>query len=215
VEGFVRQILGWREYVRGVYWQRMPGYGETNYLNATRDLPDFYWSGETDMNCLREVVAATRRNAYAHHIQRLMVTGNFALLAGLDPAQVNKWYRIVYADALEWVELPNTHGMALFADGGLLGSKPYAASGAYIQRMSDYCAGCAYKPTLKNGPGACPYNYLYWHFMIVNREKLEGNPRMGLAYRNLARLSDDRRQQIVADAEAFLDTLEQASSRDW
>ena len=215
VEGFVRQILGWREYVRGVYWLHMPGYGETNYLDATRDLPDFYWSGETDLNCLREVVAATRRNAYAHHIQRLMVTGNFALLAGLAPAQVNKWYRIVYADALEWVELPNTHGMALFADGGLLGSKPYAASGAYIHRMSDYCAGCAYQPTLKNGPRACPYNYLYWHFLIANQDRLQGNPRMTLAYRNLARLSDERKQQIVADAEAFLDTLEQESSRDW
>jgi deoxyribodipyrimidine photolyase-related protein len=185
----------------------MPGYGETNFLNATRDLPGFHWTGETEMNCVRAVVDATRRNAYAHHIQRLMVTGNFALLAGIDPRQVQEWYLIVYADAFEWVELPNTHGMALFADGGLLGSKPYAASGAYIHRMSDYCAGCAYRPRLKNGPQACPYNYLYWHFLMIHRPQLQGNPRLGLAYHNLARLSDDRRAQIVHDAEAFLARL--------
>ncbi len=161
VEGFIRQILGWREYVRGIYWMQMPVYPKTNFLSANRALPAFYWTGETDMNCLRECIAATRRNAYAHHIQRLMLTGNFALLAGVAPAQVEDWYLSVYADAFDWAELPNTHGMALHADGGLLGSKPYAASGAYIDRMSDYCAGCAYDPKIKTGSKACPFNYLF------------------------------------------------------
>jgi deoxyribodipyrimidine photolyase-related protein len=208
VEGFVRQILGWREYVRGVYWTQMPAYQQTNFLGASRPLPEFYWTAETDMNCLRETIEATRRNAYAHHIQRLMITGNFALLAGLSPAQVEAWYLSVYADAFEWVELPNTHGMALYADGGLLGSKPYAASGAYVHRMSDYCAGCVYSPTLKSGPQACPFNTLYWYFMIVNAEKLQPNPRMGLTYRTLERMTDQRRAQITQEAAHFLAQLE-------
>ncbi|HSM74095.1 MAG TPA: cryptochrome/photolyase family protein, partial [Desulfobacterales bacterium] len=163
---------------------------------------------ETELKCLREAVAATRRNAYAHHIQRLMLTGNFALLAGIAPAQVEAWYLSVYADAFEWVELPNTHGMALYADGGLLGSKPYAASGAYIDRMSDYCAGCAYDPKTKLGPKACPFNYLYWHFLIVNEARLKPNPRMALPYRTLLRMTDERRHQIVQAARGFLDRLE-------
>jgi deoxyribodipyrimidine photolyase-related protein len=144
VEGFIRQIIGWREYVRGIYWLKMPDYAETNFLEASRPLPSFYWSGDTEMNCLRQCIIQTRDEAYAHHIQRLMVIGNFALLAGLAPQEVEEWYLSVYADAFEWVELPNTHGMALFADGGVLGSKPYAASGKYINRMSNYCAGCQY-----------------------------------------------------------------------
>jgi deoxyribodipyrimidine photolyase-related protein len=180
VEGFVRQILGWREYVRGVYWMHMPAYAKSNFLDANRTLPSFYWTGETEMKCLRECIESTRRNAYAHHIQRLMVTGNFALLTGVAPAQVEEWYLIVYADAFEWVELPNTHGMALYADGGLLGSKPYAASGAYINRMSDYCTGCAYDPKIKIGPRACPFNYLYWYFLMENETKLGSNPRMAM-----------------------------------
>jgi deoxyribodipyrimidine photolyase-related protein len=208
VEGFVRQVLGWREYVRGVYWTQMPAYAQTNFFDADRPLPDFYWTGETDMRCLRETIEATRRNAYAHHIQRLMITGNFALLAGVAPAQVEAWYLIVYADAFEWVELPNTHGMALHADGGLLGSKPYAASGAYINRMSDYCAGCTYSPRVKLGPQACPFNYLYWQFLIVNEGRLRSNPRMGLPYRTLDRMAPERRQRIAAEAEAFLGRLE-------
>jgi deoxyribodipyrimidine photolyase-related protein len=208
VEGFVRQILGWREYVRGVYWMKMPDYARTNFLNAERPLPDFYWTGETDMKCLREVVEATRRNAYAHHIQRLMITGNFALLTGVAPAQVEEWYLSVYADAFEWVELPNTHGMALHADGGLLGSKPYASSGAYIDRMSDYCAGCAYDPKTRLGTRACPFNYLYWYFLIVNEARLKPNPRMALPYRLLARMAANRRQQITRQAEEFLARLE-------
>lgn len=208
VEGFVRQILGWREYMRGIYWLDMPAYARTNFLKARRALPDFYWTGETNMQCLRETIGATRRNAYAHHIQRLMLTGNFALLAGIAPAQVEDWYLSVYADAFEWVELPNTHGMALHADGGRLGSKPYAASGAYIDRMSNYCAGCAFSPKIKLGPKACPFNYLYWYFLIVNAEKLKPNPRMALPYGTLARMPAENKQQIITEAEAFLDGLE-------
>jgi deoxyribodipyrimidine photolyase-related protein len=207
VEGFIRQILGWREYVRGLYWLKMPDYAATNALAAERPLPAFYWTGNTDMNCLRQVVTETQRHAYAHHIQRLMVTGNFALLAGLDPRAVEEWYLLVYADAFEWVELPNTHGMALFADGGIMASKPYAASGAYIDRMSDYCAGCAYDPAVKLGPGACPFNYLYWDFLMRNEKRLRGNPRMAMPYRTLAKMDDARKQEIAAAARSFLDTL--------
>jgi deoxyribodipyrimidine photolyase-related protein len=208
VEGFVRQILGWREFVRGVYWMKMPDYPQTNFLNAERPLPDFYWTGETDMKCLREVIGATRRHAYAHHIQRLMITGNFALLTGVAPAQVEEWYLSVYADAFEWVELPNTHGMALHADGGLLGSKPYASSGAYINRMSDYCAGCTYNPKIKLGTKACPFNYLYWYFLIVNETRLKPNPRMAMPYRSLARMAAKHRLEITQQAEQFLARLE-------
>jgi len=208
VEGFVRQILGWREYVRGVYWLRMPDYKHGNFLDAKRPLPDFFWTAETDMNCLRQAVETTRRHAYAHHIQRLMITGNFALLAGLAPAAVEEWYLLVYADAFEWVELPNTHGMALFADGGLLASKPYAASGAYINRMSDYCSGCRFSPNKKLGEDACPFNYLYWYFLAVNEKKLGSNPRMGLAYRNLFNKSEAEIAAIAEQSERFLDNLD-------
>jgi deoxyribodipyrimidine photolyase-related protein len=206
-EGFIRQILGWREYVRGIYWLRMPAYAETNALGAARRLPWFYWSGETDMNCLANVVDDTRRQAYAHHIQRLMVTGNFALLAGIAPAEIEAWYLAVYADAYEWVELPNVHGMVMFADGGLLASKPYAASGAYIDRMSDYCGPCRYDPKVKLGPDACPFNYLYWNFLIENRAKLARNPRMGMPYRTLDAMTDARRDEIAKAAKDFLDGL--------
>jgi len=209
VEGFVRQILGWREFVRGLYWLKMPDYAQTNYLDARRPLPEFYWTAETDLNCLREAITSTRRNAYAHHIQRLMVTGNFALLAGLSPAEVEDWYLRVYADAYEWVELPNTHGMALFADGGVMASKPYAASGAYINRMSNYCAGCKFDAKQKLGELACPFNYLYWHFLIRNKDPLKSNPRMGLAYRNLERMSPDQQRDIVQQAERFLVAFDQ------
>jgi deoxyribodipyrimidine photolyase-related protein len=210
VEGFIRQILGWREYVRGIYWLRMPDYAASNALNAERDLPWFYWSGVTDMHCMAQAIAATRRHAYAHHIQRLMITGNFALLAGFKPAQVEEWYLAVYIDAYDWVELPNTHGMALFADGGLMASKPYAASGAYINRMSNYCGSCRYKPSLKSGPEACPFNYLYWNFLIENRTALETNPRLRMPYRNLGRTDTERQQQITRDARHFLHGLANA-----
>ncbi len=212
-EGFIRQILGWREYVRGIYWARMPQYGATNALGADRNLPWLYWSGETPMNCMKQAIGDIRRTAYGHHIQRLMVTGNFALLAGIAPAQIEAWYLSVYADAYEWVELPNVHGMVMFADGGLLASKPYAASGAYINRMSDYCAACAYDPAAKDGPRACPFNYLYWNFLMRNEKALADNPRMAMPYRTLAGFTAARRAGIASDAAEFLDGLEDRSDR--
>ncbi len=207
VEGFIRQILGWREYVRGIYWLKMPDYKNSNALDAARPLPDFYWTADTAMNCMSQAIGDTKRHAYAHHIQRLMITGNFALLAGLNPREVEEWYHLVYADAYEWVELPNTHGMALFADGGLLASKPYAASGAYIDRMSDYCSGCHYSPTIKIGEKACPFNILYWDFLIRNQDKLGKNPRMSMPYSTLKKMDAGRKEQIHAEATAFLDGL--------
>jgi deoxyribodipyrimidine photolyase-related protein len=204
VEGFIRQILGWREYVRGLYWLFMPEYAQGDFLDATRPLPAFYWTGETSMNCMAQAIGDTRANAYAHHIQRLMVTGNFALLAGVRSRDVEDWYLAVYADAFEWVEMPNVRGMALFADGGVMASKPYAASGAYINRMSDYCSGCLHDVKAKTGPGACPFNALYWAFLIRNEKKLARNPRLAMPYKNLARMSDEQRRGYVEDAEAFL-----------
>ena len=182
----------------------MPDYKDMNALEATRPLPDCYWTADTQMNCMRQCITETRQNAYAHHIQRLMVLGNFALIAGLDPKQVNDWYLLVYADAFEWVELPNVSGMILFADGGLLASKPYAASGSYINKMSNYCGSCRYKHTVKNGPTACPFNYLYWDFVDRNADKLRGNPRMGFMYRTLERMADEKRDAIRADADRFI-----------
>ena len=208
-EGFIRQILGWREFVRGTYWHRMPEYAGTNALAADRDLPGFYWTGETGMNCLAQVVRDIGRHAYAHHIQRLMVTGNFALLAGIAPRQVEEWYLIIFADAFEWVELPNVHGLILYADGGLLASKPYAASGAYIDRMSDYCRPCRYDPKAKAGPRACPFNLLYVHFLQRNRAALEGNPRLALPYRNLDAMGAADRDGMLRQAETFLAGLSQ------
>lgn len=204
VEGFIRQVIGWREYVRGIYWLKMPGYAMTNFLEAHRPLPDYFWTGETDMRCMAEAIGQTRRHAYAHHIQRLMVTGNFALIAGLDPAAVNEWYLLVYADAYEWVELANTHGMALYADGGLMASKPYAASGNYINKMSDYCSGCAYDVSAKTGPKACPFNYLYWDFIARNRDALQKNPRMALIYKALDRLDPASLTGMRDQASAYL-----------
>ncbi|WP_225008710.1 cryptochrome/photolyase family protein [Novosphingobium percolationis] len=210
VEGFIRQIIGWREYIRGMYWLDMPGMATANHLDAHRPLPDFWWTGETKMRCLSEAVRTTRDNAYAHHIQRLMVLGNFALLAGLKPAEVADWFLAVYADAYEWGELPNVAGMALHADGGRLASKPYAASGAYIDRMSDYCGSCAYKVKLKTGPQACPFNALYWHFLARNEGKLGRNPRLAQPYANWRRMSEEKRTETLASADAFLATLEPA-----
>jgi len=207
VEGFIRQIIGWREFIRGIYWHHMPQYAQLNVLQAHRPLPDFYWSGQTDMACLREAVTQTRQNAYAHHIQRLMVTGNFALLAGLDVQQVCEWYLLVYADAYEWVELPNTLGMALFADGGIVGSKPYAASGKYINRMSNYCKGCAYDVNESVGPTACPFNSLYWHFLQRHRPRFITNMRMRTIYANWDRMEEGKREAILAQAEQFLAQL--------
>ena len=215
-EGYIRQIIGWREYVRGIYWRFMPEYIERNYLDATRHLPTFYWDGsETDMHCLQETVAMTEANAYAHHIQRLMVTGNFALLAGVDPKEVHEWYLAVYSDAYEWVELPNTLGMSQFADGGLLGSKPYASSGNYINKMSDYCKTCRYNVKERTGEDACPFNSLYWNFMDRNRDKLESNGRLNFVYKTLDRFSKEERKAINDRAETFLDGLKTAPVSDY
>jgi deoxyribodipyrimidine photolyase-related protein len=200
VEGFIRQIIGWREYVRGIYWLKGPDYKHTNALSADRALPWFYWSGETDMACVRDVVAISRDHAYAHHIQRLMVTGNLALLLGVHPDEINDWYMVVYADAFEWVELPNTHGMAIFADGGVMASKPYAASGAYINRMSNYCGGCAYDVKDRLGERACPFNALYWDFLDRNTDTLGGNIRLAMPYRSLAKMDEAERAAINAKA---------------
>ena len=207
VEGFIRQVIGWREFVRGIYWHFMPDYKETNALAANRPLPQFYWDAQTDMLCVAEAVRNTRDHAYAHHIQRLMVTGNLALLLGIKPDAINTWYLAVYADAYEWVELPNTHGMAIWADGGVLGSKPYAASGAYINRMSDHCKSCAYKVSQKTGDDACPFNYLYWDFLMRNEETLRGNPRMGLVFKNLDKKDDDEKAALRASAAQFMKGL--------
>lgn len=207
VEGFIRQILGWREYVRGLYWLKMPSYAENNFLQAKRALPGFFWDGNTRMNCLHQCIRETSDNAYAHHIQRLMVLGNFLLLCGINPREVNEWYLLVYADAYEWVEMPNVTGMILFADGGLLASKPYAASGAYIDRMSDYCKNCTYKVKQKSGESACPFNYLYWHFLHSNRTLLQDNPRLHMPYMTLAKMGDEKIRQIESDAQAFLSAL--------
>ncbi len=207
VEGFVRQIVGWREYVRGIYWLNMPSYAKQNFLEAKRSLPDFYWTGDTKMNCLKQCVIETRRNAYAHHIQRLMVLGNFALLAGIDPKFVNEWYLIVYADAYEWVELPNVTGMILYADGGLLGSKPYAASGNYINKMSTYCKTCQFDVSQKTGEDACPFNYLYWDFLIRNRKKIGNNQRLGMAYRTLDKMCGKKAEAFQQDAGRFFRQL--------
>jgi deoxyribodipyrimidine photolyase-related protein len=207
VEGFIRQIIGWREYVRGLYWHLMPGYAQTNALDAHRPLPALYWGAPTAMNCLAQCVSDTKRHAYAHHIQRLMVLGNFALLAGISPSEIEEWFLIVYADAYEWVELPNVHGMAIFADGGVMASKPYAASGAYIDRMSDYCGSCRYDPRLKSGPDACPFNPLYWDFLIRNEGRLARNPRMAMPYRTLAKMTPKRQSEIRREAAAFLGSL--------
>lgn len=207
VEGFIRQIIGWREYVRGIYWLKMPEYRDQNFFKAQRTLPDFYWTANTKMNCLRQCILETKKNAYAHHIQRLMVLGNFALLAGIDPKDVNEWFLIVYADAYEWVELPNVSGMILFADGGYLASKPYAAGGNYINKMSDYCKSCSYKVTKKNGPAACPFNYLYWDFLDRNREKLARNHRIGIMYKTFERMGEAKQKAIRDDSKRFLSSM--------
>ncbi len=210
VEGFIRQIIGWREYVRGFYWLHMPGLESDNQLEATRALPEFFWSGETDMRCLADCVRSTRNNAHAHHIQRLMVLGNFCLLAGIDPRKVQDWYLAVYADAYQWVELPNVSGMILYADGGKLATKPYAASGNYINKMSDYCKGCRYKVSQKTGDDACPFNPLYWHFMNRHRDRLESNHRIGRIFATWDRMGDEKKRDYLDSAEKFLDSLEPA-----
>lgn len=202
VEGFIRQILGWREYVRGIYWTQMPSYLERNALNAQEPLPAWYWSGQTDMACLKDAIHQTLEHGYAHHIQRLMVTGLYALLLGVKPQALHEWYLSVYVDAVEWVELPNTLGMSQFGDGGLLGSKPYAASGKYIQRMSNHCSGCRYNPAQSTGETACPFTTLYWDFLNRHETLLRQNPRMAMQLKNLDRLSVEAREAIASHAMA-------------
>jgi len=201
VEGFVRQILGWREYVRGIYWARMPDYAHLNGLAAARDLPDFFWTGDTDMACLRATIGQTLEYGYAHHIQRLMITGLFCLLLGVRPQSVHAWYLAVYVDAVEWVELPNTLGMSQYADGGYLASKPYVASGKYIDRMSNYCAGCCYDPGQAVGDAACPYTTLYWDFLVRHRGRFAHHPRTALQWRNLERLAPQQIKRIRLQAD--------------
>jgi len=196
VEGFIRQIIGWREFVRGIYWREGPDYVRRNGLQAHRSLPRLYWTGQTGMACMAATIGQTMEEAYAHHIQRLMVTGNFALLAGIDPHELHEWYLAVYVDAVEWVELPNTLGMSQHGDGGLMASKPYIASGKYIQRMSNYCSGCRYDPAKATGPGACPFTTLYWDFLMRHEARLAANPRMALQVKNLARISADEMRRI-------------------
>ncbi len=210
VEGFIRQIIGWREYIRGMYWLEMPELAEANTLDAQRPLPEFYWTGETDMRCMADCVRSTHENAHAHHIQRLMVLGNFALIAGIKPQEVEDWFLVVYADAYEWVELPNVAAMALHADGGKLASKPYAASGNYINKMSDYCKECNYSPAKKTGEGACPFNPLYWDFMVRNRKFLEKNPRVSRVFSTWDRMAEDKRSDYLASAKQVLDGLKPA-----
>ncbi|MCU7554153.1 cryptochrome/photolyase family protein [Alteromonas sp. ASW11-19] len=206
-EGFIRQVLGWREFVRGFYWHFMPQLKSENFFNHHRKLPAFFWTGETNMNCLRQCIKETRDNAYAHHIQRLMVLGNFCQLTGLSPQEVQEWYLLVYADAYEWVELPNVAGMVLFADGGNLASKPYISSGSYINKMSDYCKNCGYKVTKKVGDDACPFNYLYWRFIDEHEDKLRSNHRMAMMYRTYDKMTQEKLDATRTSAAIFLQKL--------
>lgn len=204
LEGFVRQIIGWREYMRGVYWNQMPGYARLNYFGHEGKLPSWYWDGKTKMNCLRQCISQSLNFAYAHHIQRLMITGNFALLIGANPDEVDGWYLGIYIDAIEWVEITNTRGMSQFADGGLLATKPYVSSAAYIHKMSNYCTGCFYKKDLRTGAGACPFNSLYWHFIARNETLLAKNPRMSMMYSTWYKFSSEDRQSTLNQAENYL-----------
>jgi len=208
VEGFIRQIIGWREYMRGIYFREGPDYTRSNWLDHQRALPGFYWTADTKMRCISKAVEQTRDEAYAHHIQRLMVTGNFALLAGIDPHQVHEWYLAVYADAYEWVEAPNVIGMSQFADGGIVGSKPYVSGGNYINKMSDHCKKCAYQIGEKTGENGCPFNYLYWAFLHRHRDRFGKNPRMAQMYRTWMRMSEEKRNATLDSAEAFLARME-------
>ena len=202
VEGFIRQILGWREYVRGIYWQQMPGYLERNELGAHGDLPEWYWTGDVPMRCLSDAIGQTLEHGYAHHIQRLMVTGLYALMFGVAPQQVHRWYLAVYVDAVEWVELPNVLGMSQYADGGVMGSKPYVATGKYIQRQGDHCRRCKFDPAQRTGPKACPFTTLYWDFLMRHETRFASHPRMALQVKNVLRLLPAERVAIAGRAAA-------------
>jgi len=207
-EGFIRQILGWREYIRGIYWAKMPEYSRLNYFNYDTDLPKWFWTGTTKMNCLASSITQSLAHSYAHHIQRLMVIGNFSLLAGIDPGKVHNWYLGIYIDAFEWVELPNTIGMSQYADGGLLASKPYVSSAAYINKMSNYCSSCSYNFKERIGEKACPFNALYWNFFERHKEKLSKNPRLGIVNSQLNKMNDDDKEAIKKQAKNYLDNLD-------
>lgn len=200
VEGFVRQIIGWREFIRGVYWHEGPDYGQRNHLEAQGELPDFYWRGESDMACVDDALRSVLDAGYGHHIQRLMVTGNLALTSGVRPQAISDWYLGMYVDSMDWVTLPNTSGMVMFADGGVVGSKPYASTGKYIQKMSDYCASCQYDPARRTGDDACPFTTFYWDFLMRHRSQLESIPRMRMMYRNVDRIESDEAAVIAARA---------------
>ncbi len=204
LEGFVRQIIGWREYMRGIYWLKMPEYATLNYFEHTEKLPEWFWNGKTKMNCLKNAITQSLQFAYAHHIQRLMVTGNFALLAGVDPNEVDAWYLGIYIDAFEWVEITNTRGMSQFADGGIVGSKPYVSSATYINKMSSYCSGCYYDKAKKTGDKACPFNSLYWNFYDKHEAKLAKNPRIGMMYNVWRRMEPEAKSELLEQAQYYL-----------
>ncbi len=208
IEGFVRQVIGWREFMRGIYWAYMPDFAHKNYLQHQRKLPEWYWTGDTRMNCLHHAIRQSLETAWAHHIQRLMVTGNFALLAGIDPREVDAWYLGIYIDAVEWVEITNTRGMSQFADGGIVGTKPYVSSANYINKMSDYCDDCFYSRSKRTGDKACPFNSLYWNFYMRHEDKLGNNPRIGMAYRNLSRMDENTKKAISEQAGEYLKNLD-------
>lgn len=208
IEGFVRQILGWREYMRGVYWAQMPNYAQLNFFNHKNKLPSWYWSGKTKMNCLHHSITQSLEYAYTHHIQRLMITGNFALLAGVNPDEVDAWYLGIYIDAIEWVEITNTRGMSQFADGGIVGTKPYVSSAAYIDKMSDYCTSCFYDKKKKVGERSCPFNSFYWNFIAENRELLEKNPRMTMMYKLWDKMDNNLKNSYLNQAKHYLNRIE-------
>jgi deoxyribodipyrimidine photolyase-related protein len=207
LEGFVRQILGWREYMRGIYWTKMPAYSTLNFFEHKNKLPSWFWDGKTKMNCLKQSIQQSLHFAYAHHIQRLMITGNFALLTGIHPKEVDAWYLGIYIDAFDWVEITNTRGMSQFADGGIVGTKPYVSSSSYIHKMSNYCGTCYYKQSKKTGSLACPFNSLYWHFYARNEEKLAGNPRIGMMYHVWRKMTPENQQTLINQAETYLAQL--------
>ena len=208
VEGFIRQVLGWREYMRGVYWAHMPAFADLNFFAADKPLPGWFWTGDTKMACLQHAIRQSLQYGYAHHIQRLMVTGNFAMLAGIDPNEVDQWYLGIYLDAIEWVEITNTRGMSQFADGGIVGTKPYAASANYMKKMGPYCRDCHYDAADKTGSNSCPFNSLYWHFYARNRSKLQRNPRIGMAYRVWDKMSGEQQDAVLQRGDYLLANLE-------
>jgi len=208
VEGFVRQVIGWREFMRGVYWAKMPGFAKLNFFDHSRSLPGWFWTGETKMNCLSKCIGQSLNQAWAHHIQRLMVIGNFALLMQANPDQVDEWYLGVYIDAIEWVEITNTRGMSQYADGGLIASKPYISSAAYINRMGNYCKMCHYKHDKRHGELACPFNSLYWAFLAIHQSKLSKNPRMSMMYKNFEKIDQPELTSILNQADYYLNNLE-------